>query len=195
MGVTHRTINTLVSIPFTGALLVEAHWSPIEAVTFWCGYTFATFLVNPDLDLDSIGYRSWGVLRFYWWPYQRALAHRCFLSHFPVVGTLCRIIYLLWLPILVIFLLGSTTRNKVSSDIFAYWPVYGVFLLLWVLGMIISDAIHAILDVSSTDFKHVTHNFLSGGHHHHPHHGFFAHHNQEPPYYRERSRSHKHRRR
>lgn len=182
MGITHRTINTLVSVPTAGALLVQAHWLPLQVITFLGGYTFATFLVNPDLDLDSIGYESWGLLRFIWWPYQKALAHRCFLSHFPVISTIFRIIYLFWLPVLIIFLLGSAVQNTVRNDIFAAWPIIGSFVILWAIGMTISDTIHAILDVVSTDFKHGIHRVLSGGHHHHPHHGFFAHHNQEGPY-------------
>lgn len=111
MGVTHRTINTMVSFPIAGALLVQAHWHPLQAIIFLGGYTFATFLMNPDLDLDSLGYQSWGVLRFIWWPYQKALAHRCFLSHFPVVGTVCRIIYLMWVPILILLILGGRCKT------------------------------------------------------------------------------------
>ncbi len=198
MGVTHRTINTMVSFPIAGALLVQAHWHPLQAIVFLGGYTFATFLMNPDLDLDSLGYQSWGVLRFIWWPYQKALAHRCFLSHFPVVGTVCRIIYLMWVPILILLILGGTVQDRVRTDLFNAWPIIGSFVLLWILGMIISDTIHAILDVVSTDFKHGLHRVMSGGHHHHPQHGFFAHHDQDGPrHYNEsysRSNSHNHRR-
>ena len=197
MGVTHRTINTLASFPITGALLIQAHWLPLEAIVFFGGYTFATFLMNPDLDLNSLGYESWGILRFIWWPYQKALAHRCFLSHFPVVGTICRIIYLMWVPILLLLILGSTVQNTVRNDIFSAWPIVGSFVILWILGMIISDTIHAVLDVASTDFKHGIHHVLSGGHHHHPHHGFFAHHDQHNPreYARSNSNYVSHRRR
>ena len=185
MGVTHRTINTIVSLPTAGSLLLEAHWFPLQAITFLGGYTFATFFMNPDLDLDSIGYQSWGLLRFIWWPYQKALAHRCFLSHFPVVGTLCRIIYLMWLPIAILLILGSAAQNTVRNDLFTAWPIIGSFVFLWIIGMVISDTIHAMLDVLSTDFKHAIHHVITG--HHHPHHGFFAHHNQEGLY-----KGHKH---
>ena len=169
MGHTHRAINTYVCIPLTIGSVAFAHWSPLQALAFGAGYCFATFFMNPDLDLDSVGYQSWGPLRIIWWPYQKALAHRSFISHFPVISTILRIIYLLWFPILLTWLLGSSVQSLARETIFEWWPIVGLYLLVAVLGMIISDAIHTILDVSSTEFKR------KFSHHPHRHQSFWEH--------------------
>ena len=176
MGTTHRRINTALSIPLTaGALTIG--WSPLYTVGMVVGYTFATFFMNPDLDLYSLGYKSWGWLRFIWWPYQKALGHRSFASHFPVISTILRIIYLLWFPILLLFLLSASARSAFTHDDFPSWLLsISPYAVVFVIGMILSDSIHAILDVSSTELKHIFH---AGRHRRHE--SFFDHHNQAPP--------------
>ena len=49
--------------------------------------------LSPDLDLKSIPWKRWGVLRIIWLPYQR-IPHRHWLSHAPVVGSIGRLLYL-----------------------------------------------------------------------------------------------------
>jgi uncharacterized metal-binding protein len=154
MGVTHRMINTFMSVPFTvGLLMPPVNRPALEAACFFTGYTFATFFMNPDLDLESEGYNSWGLLRFYWWPYQKAFSHRSFFSHFPVISTVLRIIYLLWLPVLLVFMLGTAVQSATRELVFDWVPELGPYLLAAVLGMIASDTLHLILDLSSTRLK------------------------------------------
>ena len=177
MGATHRRINTAVSIPLAATTLVMG-WQPLHTGVLLIGYTFATFFMNPDLDINSVGYQSWGWLRFIWWPYQKVLGHRCWVSHFPVVSTILRIIYLLWFPILLLFLLSATARAAVvHNDLPAWLLTVAPFLLIFTMGMILSDSLHAILDVGSTDLKR----FLHGTWHGHSHENFFSHHNQPLP--------------
>jgi uncharacterized metal-binding protein len=73
-----------------------------------CGaFIFSGLMFGPDLDLHSIQYKRWGILRGIWHPYQRWLRHRSILSHGPIVGTIFRVIYLgVWLGGIGIFLLG-----------------------------------------------------------------------------------------
>ena len=49
--------------------------------------------LSPDLDLKSLPWKRWGVLRFLWLPYQK-IPHRHWLSHAPVVGSIGRLLYL-----------------------------------------------------------------------------------------------------
>jgi hypothetical protein len=49
--------------------------------------------LSPDLDLKSLPWKRWGVLRIIWLPYQR-IPHRHWLSHAPVVGSIGRLLYL-----------------------------------------------------------------------------------------------------
>lgn len=153
MGRTHRAVNTYMCLPITGGAIYAAHWSLPMAASFAVGYCFATFFMNPDLDLDSVGYQSWGPLRIIWWPYQKALAHRSYFSHFPVISTLLRIVYLMWFPVLLLLLLGGSVQAVARETIFDWRPVVGPYLLIFILGMIISDSIHTILDTVSTDIK------------------------------------------
>jgi uncharacterized metal-binding protein len=176
MGVTHRAINTVVSVPVAAGTLYIG-WSPLQIACLVGGYTFATFLMNPDLDLDSIGYQSWGWLRIIWWPYQKALGHRCWMSHFPIISTLLRIIYLLWFPVLLLLLLGSSIRAMVRQEVLDWFPELAPYLLLLIFGMILSDTLHTILDTSSTELKQL----FGGSRRRKRNVNFFEHHHQAPP--------------
>jgi len=62
--------------------------------------------LSPDLDLKSIPFKRWGVLRVLWLPYQKLIpCHRHWLSHGVIVGSVIRLIYLaaLLLPIWLVF--------------------------------------------------------------------------------------------
>jgi uncharacterized metal-binding protein len=50
--------------------------------------------LSPDLDLKSIPWKRWGLLKFIWLPYQKFIPHRHWLSHAPVVGSIGRLLYL-----------------------------------------------------------------------------------------------------
>ena len=57
-------------------------------------------MLGPDLDIRSVQYRRWGLLRWIWLPYQKALKHRSTLSHGPIIGTAIRVIYMgVWVGI------------------------------------------------------------------------------------------------
>lgn len=187
MGRTHRAINTTLVLPISFGTLQLAHWSPVQAFIFGAGYCFATFFMNPDLDLNSIGYHSWGPLRIIWWPYQKALAHRSYLSHFPVISTILRLIYLMWLPVILIWLLGSSVQAAARETVFDWWPILGIPLMIFILGMTLSDAIHTILDVSSTDLKRMVSRHPS-------HHETFWEHNLRGSHSHSRRRRHPRRR-
>ncbi len=153
LGRTHRAINTTLCLPISVGTIGVAHWSPVEALVFGTGFCFATYFMNPDLDLYSLGYKSWGPLRFLWWPYQKSLSHRCYISHFPVISTILRVIYLMWLPVLIIWLLGAGVQATVRTEFFQWAPLLGLYFVAFILGMIMSDSIHTISDVISTDLK------------------------------------------
>lgn len=98
-------------------------WLPVGALLgLW---------LSPDLDTVSDPYRMWGVLRFVWWPYQKFFAHRSFWTHFPVVGTLGRVLYL-------------------SPFILVAWQFIGLrcFAEL-VVGLCLADLLHYLMDLST----------------------------------------------
>ena len=59
------------------------------------GFLFSGLMFGPDLDIYSIQYKRWGLLRWLWLPYQKFLPHRSLFSHGLLIGTAIRIIYLL----------------------------------------------------------------------------------------------------
>ena len=71
----------------TAAASVPAWWflTPShDALTFGSGvaaYLFSGFWLSDDLDTNSISYKRWGALRFLWWPYQKLVPHRSWVSH------------------------------------------------------------------------------------------------------------------
>lgn len=95
-------------------------------------------VVQPDLDqLDNGGYYGLFVLdktapslsflwRLYWMPYAKVFSHRSFFTHFPVVGTLIRLLYGGW------WFVWMLPR----------WEGAAVFLAL-VIG---ADALHWVMD-------------------------------------------------
>ena len=58
------------------------------------GYLFSGMMFGPDLDIHSIQYKRWGIIRGIWLPYRRLFGHRSFWSHGFILGTCLRVIYL-----------------------------------------------------------------------------------------------------
>jgi uncharacterized metal-binding protein len=62
------------------------------------GFFFSGLMFGPDLDIYSVQFKRWGIFRYFWLPYQKLLRHRSFFSHGLIIGTIFRVIYLLfWL--------------------------------------------------------------------------------------------------
>ena len=62
-------------------------------------FLFSGFMFNGDLDCWSAPTRRWGILHWLWWPYRKICKHRG-ASHWPVVGTLGRLLYVS--PVLIL---------------------------------------------------------------------------------------------
>lgn len=95
---------------------------------------FCGVILTPDLDVDdgtisehfvrsvsNIAQKVWWI---YWYPYRRIMKHRSFLSHFPVVSTLIRVVYAFWW----VYALG--------------WSLPPAFIN----GLVAVDAIHYFMD-------------------------------------------------
>jgi uncharacterized metal-binding protein len=100
-----------------GGTLYTTHRADLA---FWVsgGFLFSGLIFGPDLDLYSFHYKRWGLLRWLWRPYQKAIKHRSIWSHGPIVGTIGRILYLsLWLGLAgcLYLLIASTYGGKAYS--------------------------------------------------------------------------------
>lgn len=125
---------------------------------------FSGLMLSPDLDLHSSVYRRWGPFRFVWWPYQRAVPHRSWLSHSWVAGPVLRIAYFLGVVWLlgwaILWALGKVAdfapaapeRNPVElvGDV---WGRYPDLVLTSGAGILIGNALHTGADAVVSLFK------------------------------------------
>jgi uncharacterized metal-binding protein len=58
------------------------------------GYIFSGMMFGPDLDIRSIQYKRWGMIRGIWLPYRKFFRHRSAWSHGFILGTCLRLTYL-----------------------------------------------------------------------------------------------------
>ena len=107
-GKTHDRI-TLWTLPWiiivTFVLTRDSQITLIVAIAF----LFSGLMFGPDLDIYSIQFKRWGILRYLWLPYQKLFRHRSGFSHGLVIGTAIRLFYLLSIVLIIgIFVVAFT---------------------------------------------------------------------------------------
>lgn len=147
----------VISLPACVSYAVT-HNTP-EAILFPLG-CLAGMILTPDLDINHPMIAEQNIRRYtggagaflagfwyvYWWPYSIAIGHRSWVSHFPIISTIIRVGYLLFLPMLVYFLLTHDLTRLVLD---LNHPDF-----LWVLGgLMVSDLFHWVFDITQTAFK------------------------------------------
>lgn len=169
-GWSHAKVNALA----TAGLLGIAHhwqWPKAELIALGLGCLVSTVFLSPDIDIkQSISSRSWGILRVLWVPYHRVFRHRK-LSHWPLVGTLSRLIYLwVMLEMLAYAVLAihaySQSLDPVQAIQASTEEVYGhkqeilyfvehnrQLLLAFFYGLAITDLFHTLVDHISSFWK------------------------------------------
>lgn len=179
-GLTHTKATLAVSgVVLTGLVVANA---PLPAVFAGAAGALSGVLLSPDLDVDD-GYYGLHVLRrtlgpfsswlwrTIWSPYAKVMSHRSYLSHFPVLSTILRVVYLyFWYQAIVLtlnvglFLASSPWHLSLYSAPWQQmvlagegriaWTPETIAPLFYVLGLSASDALHGTLDVLSTSLKH-----------------------------------------
>jgi uncharacterized metal-binding protein len=92
-GKNHDRI-TLLSLPWVvGITALVTRKSQLTFLVSCC-FLFSGLMFGPDLDIYSVQYQRWGILRWFWLPYQKMLKHRSFFSHGFLIGTVLRLCYL-----------------------------------------------------------------------------------------------------
>ncbi|MBF2062926.1 MAG: metal-binding protein [Calothrix sp. C42_A2020_038] len=148
----------------------------IVGATFWhtrngnitlliaTGFMLGGLMFGPDLDIHSVQYQRWGWFRWIWYPYQKSLRHRSFLSHGPIIGTTFRVVYFtLILSIVVVTVLviaeklGNVTlnwqmlANEVGNTILSHKTE---FLALF-LGLEFGAMSHYLSDWTGSTYKRI----------------------------------------
>ena len=115
-GQTHDRI-TLWSLPFVTGITYRQTQSSDLTLIVAGAFLFSGLMFGPDLDLPSIQYKRWGLLRWIWRPYQKLIRHRSLLSHGIIIGNSLRLIYLAsWLGVVGIFALGVAQLLGVAGN-------------------------------------------------------------------------------
>jgi uncharacterized metal-binding protein len=115
-GATHDRI-TLISLPIASGLTLLISRSASITLCLAGSFLFSGLMFGPDLDIYSVQFKRWGMLRWIWRPYQKSMRHRSWFSHGPIIGTLIRLVYLgCWVA------LGGVIYNGVAIlNHWAFW--------------------------------------------------------------------------
>jgi uncharacterized metal-binding protein len=143
---THIKFNILVAMPFLIWICVRfVTYNYIYAYIFTTSFVYATFFMNPDLDLaNNIKLFSIrGILTLPFRFYSMIFTHRG-ISHSPIWGTLTRIIWLGMIGVVVLILIDKTFFTK--KDITDFFSTYGMHILFGLGGLLSADICHLILD-------------------------------------------------
>ena len=92
-GITHDRI-TLWVLPWIAGICYALTRNGELTLIVAGGFLFSGLMFGPDLDIYSLQYKRWGILRVIWLPYRMMLPHRSLFSHGPIIGTCCRLLYL-----------------------------------------------------------------------------------------------------
>jgi len=93
-GMTHDRI-TLWTLPWVASITYGVTNNGDLTLLVSGGFLFSGLMFGPDLDIRSIQFQRWGLLRGIWLPYRKLLRHRSLFSHGPIIGTCIRVVYLL----------------------------------------------------------------------------------------------------
>ena len=135
--------------------------TPMQTALLVIGaHLFSGLLLSNDLDIYSRIYRRWGPLRFLWYPYQKLVAHRSWLSHNPLACPLLRLLYLYVMIELILLgahrLIQSLGASTDLIDAGLGWTAQA-WLFLWtyphislplVVGLVLGSAIHSLVDMA-----------------------------------------------
>lgn len=99
-GIEHDRI-TIWLLPWVGGITYCTTRSAELTLILSCGYLFSGMMFGPDLDICSLQYKRWGVIRGIWLPYRQFLRHRSIFSHGLIIGTCIRLIYLFFIIALI----------------------------------------------------------------------------------------------
>jgi len=154
-GRTHDLINLSV-------LPVAVYYLQPESFTgFVAGYLAGTFFLSPDNDIyHSKPNKRWKYLRIIWLPYTKLFSHRG-VSHIPVIGSITKILYLMFVFTIlgVLFAGGVYIYDKQLFGKLINGYINGLtsetvlsilkhpYTVSFAIGLILSEIVHIATDV------------------------------------------------
>jgi uncharacterized metal-binding protein len=109
-------------------------------------------LLTPDLDQEGLSFSEQTLIKatlglgylwlMLWYPYAKLIKHRSPLSHFPILGTAGRLLYLF-----IVAAIPAYFGYRLQAPPDHWWPILG-----WIVaGIALSDAGHWIFDLKWRD--------------------------------------------
>jgi len=154
-GIQHAKATILLSIPM--GFLALGVGAGADGALACFGGALAGVLISPDLDIQGRTHSNEVVYQYmgsilgaawyaFWWPYAWLIPHRNPLSHWPLVGTTGRVLYLsivanlFWAGVILL------TTGKLQPIIIT--DPRDSFLLAWVIiGLAAADTLHYGMDI------------------------------------------------
>jgi len=152
-GAVHARATLVISLPASIGICMALGLSAGAGALCGC---LSGIPLTPDLDQITISKSEWSIVRYLpivgwmwlglWDLYARAVPHRSWLSHAPVIGTLGRLVYLLIIGgFLSLAFYGFTST---WPDLLPLWKfVQSKWFVGWIVGLMISDVMHLLGDV------------------------------------------------
>ena len=114
-GKTHDRI-TLWTLPWiVGGTLILTRNGELGLIVA-SGFLFSGLMFGPDLDIYSVQFKRWGILRYLWLPYQKLFRHRSFFSHGLIIGTVVRLLYFLAIVLILAIVLVAIAQLLFGFD-------------------------------------------------------------------------------
>jgi len=135
----------------------DALTSTLIYSTVLAGGAMLGLILTPDLDVNAgsisedevreispFGENLWWI---YWFPYRWILPHRSPLSHWPVIGTVGRLVYVsfpYWAALAVTYFLSPFWFDRLVQN--GLWLVTLSYFRVAVLGLAGADLLHFFMD-------------------------------------------------
>jgi uncharacterized metal-binding protein len=135
----HRLFNYTVFIAIIVGLFIRDKTliDLIMLLALGAGFYIGTDFITPDLDTDSTAIKRWGRLKIIMLPYKWMFTHRQS-SHNIVYGAVIRILYISLLVLGLYYLLFNSLPGENT--------ILSVYVFIFLIGIIIANALHVILD-------------------------------------------------
>jgi uncharacterized metal-binding protein len=161
----HAIATVIVGGALSAGLYGVAHCPPLETILFASG-CLTGLVINPDLDIRHFTHaeqvlrasggplggllaRLWYTL---WWPYAHLIPHhRHPLSHFPLLGTAGRLLYLSILFGLFGYLANWLFKLPPFPE---FPPELWPLVAWWAGGLAAMDTLHAVMDSGTRSSLH-----------------------------------------
>lgn len=122
-------------------------------------------LFSNDLDVSGAELHRWGPLRWLWWPYERLIPHRNWLSHGLIIGPLLRLAYfaLIVEALVALGTLGAQLAGWDGLGWLSWWHRLWSNLVLtyprrfveFAIGFVLGGASHSFPDWLQTGVRRV----------------------------------------